>query len=121
MDDYSLKTLLEQTYHRQNLSLTHALVEKATSAQVITRMLNNLKGSYYEAQDIDKYGTANEMVLAIDQYNPDAIRDKGIIFLKRGDSSEALKVLNSYLEINPEAEDADEILDIIRQIRSGIK
>ena len=121
MDDYSLKTLLDQTYPRQNIPLTHALVEKATPAQVITRMLNNLKASYYEAQDMDRYGIANEMVLAIDQYNPDAIRDKGIMLLKKGDQSEALKVLNSYLEINPEAEDADEILDVIRQIRSGMK
>ncbi|AFU58367.1 hypothetical protein Ngar_c14310 [Candidatus Nitrososphaera gargensis Ga9.2] len=121
MDDYSLKALLDQTYPRQNIPLTHALVEKATSAQVIIRMLNNLKGSYYEAQDIDRYGIANEMVLAIDQYNPDAIRDKGIMLLKKGDPSEALKILNSYLEINPEAEDADDILDIIRQIRSGAK
>ncbi|MGI0050013.1 MAG: SirB1 family protein [Nitrososphaera sp.] len=121
MDDYSLKALLDQTYPRQNIPLTHALAEKATSAQVITRMLNNLKGSYYEAQDIDKCGIANEMVLAIDQYNPDAIRDKGIMLLKKGDQPEALKVLNSYLEINPEADDADEILDIIRQIRSGMK
>jgi regulator of sirC expression with transglutaminase-like and TPR domain len=61
------------------------------------------------------------MVLAIDQYNPDAIRDKGIMLLKKGDQPEALKVLNSYLEINPEADDADEILNIIRQIRSGMK
>lgn len=121
MDDYSLKALLDQTYPRQNIPLTHALVEKATPAQVITRMLNNLKGSYYEAQDIDRYDIANEMVLAIDQYNPDAIRDKGIMLLKKGDQPEALKVLNSYLEINPEADDADEILDIIRQIRSGMK
>lgn len=121
MDDYSLKTLLDQTYPRQNIPLTHALVEKATPAQVIIRMLNNLKGSYYEAQDMYRYGIANEMVLVIDQYNPDAIRDKGIMFLKSGDATEALKVLNSYLEINPEAEDADEILDIIRQIRSGVK
>lgn len=121
MDDYSLKALLDQTYQRQNIPLTHALAEKATAAQVIIRMLNNLKGSYYEAQDMDRYGLANEMVLAIDQYNPDAIRDKGIIFLKKGDHQEALKVLNSYLEINPEADDADEILDIIRQIRSGVK
>jgi regulator of sirC expression with transglutaminase-like and TPR domain len=121
MDDYSLKALLDQTYPRQNIPLTHALAEKATSAQVITRMLNNLKGSYYEAQDIDRCGIANEMVLAIDQYNPDAIRDKGIMLLKKGDQPEALKVLNSYLEINPEADDADEILDIIRQIRSGMK
>lgn len=119
MDDYALKALLDQTYSRQNIPLTHALVEKATAAQVMTRMLNNLKGSYYEAQDFEKYGIANEMVLAIDQYNPDAIRDRGIILLKKGDSAQALEVLNSYLEINPEAEDADDILDIIRQIRSS--
>jgi regulator of sirC expression with transglutaminase-like and TPR domain len=121
MDDYSLKALLDQTYPRQNIPLTHALVEKATSAQVMTRMLNNLKGSYYEAQDMDRYLIANEMVLAIDQYNPDAIRDKGVLLLKSGDSQQALAVLNMYLEINPEAEDADEILDIIRQIRSGAR
>lgn len=121
MDDYSLKALLDQTYPRQNIPLTHALVERGTSAQVIIRMLNNLKGSYYEAQDNGRYGIANEMVLAIDQYNPDAIRDKGVMLLKNGDTPGALKVLNSYLEINPEAEDADEILDIIRQIRSGMK
>ncbi len=119
MDDYSLKALIEQAYPQQNIPLTHALVEKATAAQVLIRMLNNLKGSYYEAQDIDRYNIANEMVLAIDPYNPDAIRDKGIVLLKKGDPSEALKVLNSYLEINPEAEDADDVLDIIRQIRSG--
>ncbi len=119
MDDYSLKALIEQAYPQQNIPLTHALVEKATAAQVLIRMLNNLKGSYYEAQDIDRYNIANEMVLAIDPYNPDAIRDKGIVLLKKGDPSEALKVLNSYLEINPEAEDADDVLDIIHQIRSA--
>lgn len=121
MDDYSLKALIDQGYPQQNIPLTHALVEKATAAQVVIRMLNNLKGSYYEIQDMDRYNIANEMVLAIDLYNPDAIRDKGIALLKKGNSSEALEVLNSYLEINPEAEDADDVLDIIRQIRSGRK
>jgi regulator of sirC expression with transglutaminase-like and TPR domain len=121
MDDYSLKALLDQAYPRQDIPLTHALVQKSTSAQVITRMLNNLKGSYHDAQDIDKYAKANEMVLALDRYNPDAIRDKGIMLLEGGDSDEALKVLNMYLEINPEAHDADEILEIIRQLRSGSK
>jgi regulator of sirC expression with transglutaminase-like and TPR domain len=84
-------------------------------------MLNNLKGSYYESQDVGKYMLANEMVLAIDQYNPEATRDKGVLFLKEGRTDDALRILNMYLEINPEAEDADEILGIIRQIRSGPK
>jgi regulator of sirC expression with transglutaminase-like and TPR domain len=121
MDDYSLKALIDQAYPQQNIPLTHAVVEKTTAAQVVIRMLNNLKGGYYEIQDMDRYNIANEMVLAIDQYNPDAVRDKGIVLLKKGNPSEALKVLNSYLEINPEAEDADDVLDIIRQIRSGRK
>jgi len=121
MDDYSLKTLLDQAYPQRNIPLTHALVEKTTAAHVVIRMLNNLKGSYFEAQDMDRYNIANEMVLAIDSYNPEAVRDKGIILLKKGDSSEALEVLNTYLEINPEADDADDVLDIIRQIRSGRK
>lgn len=121
MDDYSLKALLDQSFPRQNIPLTHALLEKATPAQVIIRMLNNLKGSFYESQDMQKYSIANEMVLSIDQYNPDAIRDKGVILLKDGQSEEALRILNMYLEINPEAEDADEILGIIRQVRSGSK
>jgi regulator of sirC expression with transglutaminase-like and TPR domain len=119
MDDYSMKTLLEQTFPRQKISLTRSFVEKATTSQVIIRMLNNLKTSYYEAQDLQRYETANEMVLAIDQYNPDAIRDRGILFLKTGRKQEALDALNSYLEINPEATDADEILDLIRKLRSG--
>lgn len=118
MDDYSLKALLDQALPRQNIPLTRALVEKATPSQVVIRMLNNLKGSYYESQDMQKYLLANEMILAIDQYNPDAIRDKGVLLLKEGQSEQALRILKMYLEINPEAEDADEILGIIRQIRS---
>lgn len=119
MDDYALKALLERSFPGQQISLTRAFVEKTTAAQTVIRLLNNLKGSYYEAQDMDKYELANEMVLAIDQYNPDAIRDRGIVFLKKGLSDEAANALNMYLEVDPEAQDADDVLDIIRQIRSG--
>lgn len=118
MDDYSLKELLDQFYPQRSVPLTRSFVEKATAAQVIIRMLNNLKSSYYESQDIDKAEIANEMIISIDQHNPDAIRDGGMISLKRGKPSEALEMLNSYLELDPEAADADAVLDIIRQIRS---
>jgi regulator of sirC expression with transglutaminase-like and TPR domain len=118
MDDYALKALLDQFYPHQNVPLTRAFVEKATATQVMIRMLNNLKASYYEAQDLDKTEIANEMIISIDRRNPDAMRDKGMILLKRGKSNEALEMLNLYLELDPEAEDADAVLEIIRQIRS---
>ena len=118
MDDYALKELLDQSHPRQNVPLTRAFVEKATPTQVLIRMLNNVKGSYYDAQDIDKAEIANEMIIALDQYNPDAIRDKGMILLKREKLTEALEMLNLYLELDPEAQDADAVLDIIRQLRA---
>jgi regulator of sirC expression with transglutaminase-like and TPR domain len=58
------------------------------------------------------------MIISIDQDNPGAIRDKGMILLKRGKPIEAVKMLNLYLELDPEAEDADEVLDIIRNNRT---
>jgi hypothetical protein len=33
---------------------------------------------------------------------------------------EALEMLNMYLELDPEVEDADTVLDIIRQIRAEL-
>jgi len=120
MDDYTMKELLDQFYHDQNIALTRAFVEKATSAQVMIRMLNNLKGSYYESQDIERAEIANEMIIAIEPHNPDAVRDKGMIFLKRNNPLKALEMLNMYLELDPEAEDADAVLDIIRQVREQI-
>lgn len=120
MDDYALKELLDQFYPSQDIPLTRAYVAKASSAQVMIRMLNNLKGSYYESQNIDKAEIANEMIIAIEPHNLDAVRDKGMILLKRKNPVEALKTLNMYLELDPEAEDVDTVLDIIRQIRLGI-
>jgi regulator of sirC expression with transglutaminase-like and TPR domain len=119
MDDYALKELLDQFYRGQNIPLTRAFVEKATSVQVMTRLLNNLKGSYYESQNIDKAEIANEMIIAMEPDNPGAIRDKGMILLKRKNHGEAISLLIKYLEIEPEAEDADTILEIIRRIRDG--
>ncbi|HJT49157.1 MAG TPA: transglutaminase-like domain-containing protein [Nitrososphaeraceae archaeon] len=118
MDDYSLKAVLDQFYPHQNVALTRAIVEKATVGQVLIRMLNNLKASYYESYDLAKAEIANEMIISIDQHNPDAMRDKGLILLKRGHPIDAVKMLNLYLELDPEAEDADEILDIIRKNRT---
>jgi regulator of sirC expression with transglutaminase-like and TPR domain len=118
MDDYSLKELLVQYYPNLNIPLTRGFVGKATTTQVIIRMLNNLKISYYDSHDVEKAEAANEMIICLDQYNPDAIRDKGMILLKKGSPTDALRMLSLYLEIDPEAIDVDAVLDIIRKIRS---
>jgi regulator of sirC expression with transglutaminase-like and TPR domain len=121
MDDYSLKELLERSYPRQNMVLTRALLSNATASQVVVRLLNNLKNSFYESNDLERAELANEMIISIDETNPFTIRDKGMIFLKRGQKLEALATLSKYLEVHPETNDADTILELIRQIRSQSK
>ncbi len=121
MDDYSLKELLERSYPRQNMVLTRGLLSNATASQVVVRLLNNLKNSFYESNDLERAELANEMIISIDETNPYSVRDKGMIFLKRGQKLEALAALGEYLEMHPEANDADTILELIRQIRSQSK
>ena len=119
MDDYALKQLLDQFYPKQNIALTKDFVRKATATQVLVRLLNNLKSSYYESQDLSSTEIANEMILALDKYNPNAVRDKGLLLIKNQRPEEALELLNLYLELDPEAEDVDMVLDTIHKTRSS--
>jgi len=56
--------------------------------------------------------------LAIEPESPEDIRDKGILEERLQNSEIALKYLNKYLEINPNAEDIDFILEMIRSIKT---
>ncbi|MGE5862838.1 MAG: SirB1 family protein [Nitrososphaerales archaeon] len=116
MDDYAMKNLLDSFFPNQNIPLTKKLVEKADLSQVMIRILNNIKNSFFEIQEFDKINIANEMIFAIDPKNVYAIRDKGII-LRDKDPQKSLELLNTYLELEPEANDVDIILKIIRSIR----
>ena len=116
MDDYAMKNLLDSFFPNQNIPLTKKLVEKTDLSQVMIRILNNVKDSLFEIQEFDKINIANEMIFAIDPKNTYAIRDKGIM-LHNKDPQKSLELLNTYLELEPEANDADIILKIIRSIR----
>jgi len=116
MDDYVLKNLIDSFFPNQNIPLTKKLVEKANLSQVMIRILNNLKDSFFEIQEFDKLNIANEMIFAIDPKNTYAIRDKGVI-LQEKDPEKSLELLNTYLELEPEANDADIVLKIIKSIR----
>ena len=116
MDDYALKNLIDSFFPKQNIPLTKKLVEKANLSQVMIRILNNLKDSFFEIQEFDKLNIANEMIFAIDPKNTYAIRDKGVI-LQEKDPEKSLELLNTYLELEPEANDADIVLKIIKSIR----
>ncbi len=119
MDDYSLKQLLDQTAPRLSVALTRDFVARASVTKVMIRMLNNLKTSYFECQDIDKSELVNEMILHIHSNDQYGLRDKGMIMLKRKYQQEALDLFNQYIEKYPEADDIDPILELVRKLKKN--
>ena len=81
-------------------------------------MTRNLKNSYVQSFVYDKALRCINMVLAMKSESPEDIRDKGILQERLHNSEDALKYLNKYLEINPNAEDIDFILEMIRSIKT---
>ena len=56
-------------------------------------------------------------ILSLEPNAADEVRDKGILEARRLDYDGALESLNKYLELSPEADDVDDVLDLIRSIK----
>jgi regulator of sirC expression with transglutaminase-like and TPR domain len=89
----------------------------ATTDQILTRLLRNLKNAYTQSYAYDKAMRCTDMILGIRPESPEEIRDKGILEERLLRYNEALPLLNKYLELEPEAEDADFILELIKSVR----
>lgn len=118
IDDYVLQDLLKKAHPGLDISVSKDLLEKAKPTQILTRILNNLKNGYSEVDDLNKLMKINEMILSLDNSNPDGIRDKGIILYRNKEYEQALENLYKYIELNPEANDIDGILELVKQIRN---
>ena len=89
----------------------------ATTDQILTRLLRNLKNAYTQSYAYDKAMRCTDMILGIRPESPEEIRDKGILEERLLHYNEALPLLNKYLELEPEAEDVDFILELIKSVR----
>ncbi len=118
MDDYVLQDLLNKAYPKSTISLSNDLMMKTNSLQIIIRILNNLKNGYMEVDDLNKIMKINEMILSLDSTSSEAIRDKGIILYRNKEYQQALEILYKYIDLNPEANDIDRILELVKQIRN---
>lgn len=120
MDDYVLQDLLNKAYPRSTISLSNDLLKKTNSLQITIRVLNNLKNGYMEVDDLNKIMKINEMILSLDSTSSEALRDKGIILYRNKEYEQALEILYKYIDLNPEANDIDRILELVKQIRNTL-
>ena len=92
-------------------------LNEATTEQLLTRLLRNLKNAYTQSYAYDNAMKCTDMILGMKPESPEEIRDKGILEERLLRYDRALPLLNKYLELQPEADDADFILELIKSAR----
>ena len=112
-----LQEILDTNFDGE-LEFKPEFLDEIETEQILVRLTRNLKNSYVQSFVYDKALRCANMVLAIEPESPEDIRDKGILEERLLNSEAALKYLNKYLEINPNAEDVDFILELIRSIKT---
>ena len=111
---------LEEILHRnfgEDVEMIDEYLDEATEEQILTRLLRNLKNAYTQSFAYDKAMKCANMILGIEPESPEEIRDKGILEERLLHYDKALPLLNKYIEMQPEAEDVDFILELIKNVR----
>ncbi len=85
--------------------------------KILIRMTRNLKNSYIQSFNYAMAMRCVDIVLGMEPNSPEELRDKGILESRLLHYDSAIKSLNKYLELSPEAEDVDFVLDLIRSIK----
>ena len=111
-----LREILLRNYG-DDVELVPEYLNEITVEQILIRILRNLKSSYTESYSYKKSIRCNLMILAISPDSPDEIRDIGILEEKLMNYKKSIKYLERYLELDPNAQDVDLILELIRNIR----
>ena len=119
LDIDDLQEILDNNFGDQ-VEFKPEFLDEVKSEEILVRLARNLKNSYVQSFVYDKALRCTNMVLAIEPESPEDIRDKGILEDRLLNSDVALMYLNKYLEINPNAEDVDFILELIRSIKQKI-
>lgn len=116
LDNDDLQDLLDSMYDGV-VEFDPMYLDEIEPEKILVRMLHNLKASYMTSFNYDKAMHCINMALGLDPDMAEEMRDMGIIYARMQKDGPALDWLNKYIEAAPEADDIDDILLMIREIR----
>lgn len=111
-----LDQMLQQLYRGQ-LSYQPGFVAPLGKRDILRRMLNNLKWIYLERGEPLKTLSVLDRLVILDPGAASEIRDRGLLYITLELYGQALKDLESYLRIAPDADDAAMIKAQIEAVR----
>ncbi|MEZ5543866.1 MAG: SirB1 family protein [Lysobacteraceae bacterium] len=89
------------------------ILEPASHRSILTRMLRNLKALYAEQEVWDKALRSADRLVQLVPGQPGELRDRGELYLRIGHIAAARRDLGRYLELAPDAFDAERIHEML--------
>lgn len=97
------------------------MLAPSTNKQILSRMLNNLKGIYVDSKNHQKALSVVELILELNPDSVSEVRDRGLLYYELECFSQALHGLETYLNLSPDAPDHDVITNIVSRLRDVVK
>lgn len=91
-------------------------LRKSQPGEILTRMLNNLRGIYIYQEEWKLAVSVVEHLRIVRPEKPDYVRDLGLLLYQQGSLMRSIKVLSAYLKRNPDAPDTEEVQNCVRHI-----
>ncbi|MBD9470115.1 SirB1 family protein [Pseudoxanthomonas sp. PXM01] len=98
-------------------ALLHIL-NPASPRAILVRTLRNLHGVYAEREEWDRAARSADRVLKLTPDQPEALRDRGLAYLKMDYKAGAQRDLARYLHLSPEAKDAPDLREHLVELNA---
>ena len=96
------------------------ILNPASHRAMLMRMLRNLHGVYVDGDDWERAVRCADRILKLAPDNAEALRDRGLCYLKLGYRQGALQDLRRYLQLHPHAADAGALHERMVGLSAGV-
>jgi regulator of sirC expression with transglutaminase-like and TPR domain len=109
--------LLDRVYGG-SVNVQPAFLQSMEKKAIVSRMLFNLKGIYYQREEYPKALAVVERILVLNPGIPSEIRDRGLLYMQTSLFAKALADLEYYLSHSTAPEDAGYVEGHVKTLRS---
>ncbi|MBM4256828.1 MAG: tetratricopeptide repeat protein [Deltaproteobacteria bacterium] len=122
LDQQQLTQKLQAMYGENNpyIAMIPQLLSAATKKEILIRMLRNLKGVYLQKNDFQRGLSVIDRILLIAPDMAMEIRDRGSVHHRLGHLQAALQDFQRYLQLAPNADDAEAVRTMIRRMTAQL-
>lgn len=99
-------------------ALLHIL-NPASHRAILVRVLRNLHGVYADADDWERAARSADRILKLSPDQPEALRDRGMAYLRLGHRGGARHDLARYVQQNPQANDMAQMRERLVELNTG--